>query len=215
MKVTPTIIIVALAVIIFFSVKGCLDAKKSISSMAHNYAIMQDSAKHWKDKFGQEHATKEVVSGQTKEIRTYYGAQIDSMAELLKIKPKQVKSIVYVPIKASFDLDSLRDALARIDTLRTTDTLHTVDTIHGKMDVNALMSLTRYSKGTGFLGLKKRNFMDVHFDNPVFKPLDVSGFDITDKVKHWSIGPYAGYGWNGDRWAPQVGMSIQYSILKF
>lgn len=89
------------------------------------------------------------------------------------------------------------------------------DTIEGRVQLNGLMSLTKYDKGTGFLHLKKRHYLDVHFNNLIFRPLNVSGFDISDPVRHWSIGPYIGYGWSGDRWAPQMGISLQYSLIRF
>lgn len=211
MKFGTAILLIVLAAGCFFGVKGCINASRSVSKLKDNYAIIQDSAKIYKDKYGIEHAQKELITDQMSRVTTYYGAQIDSMAQLLDIKPKRVKSIVYVPFEADINIDSLKQALASVDTVN----IHSVDTVPGRVKINSIMSLTKYQKGTGFLGLKKKTYLDVSFDNPIFKPLNVSGFDITVKPKHWSIGPYVGYGWMGDKWAPNIGISIQYSLIKF
>lgn len=211
MKLGTAILLIVLAAGCFFGVKGCINASRSVNSLKDNYAIMQDSAKIYKDKYGIAHAQKELVADQMSHVALYYSRQIDSMAALLKIKPKKVKSIIYVPFQADINIDSLRQALASIDTV----SIHSVDTVPGRVKINGIMSLTKYQKGSGFLGLKKKTYLDVSFNNPVFKPLNVSGFDITAKPKHWSVGPFIGYGWLGSKWGPTIGISIQYSLFKF
>src|SRR5699024_7357646 len=96
------------------------------------------------------------------------------------------------------------------DTLKIHDTLHIKDTV-----LNGLMSLTKYEQGTGFLNLRKRQYLDVHFNNPIFKPLNVTGFEITPKPKRFGIGPYIGYGFNGRKWTPSIGISVHYDLIRF
>lgn len=211
MKFWTTILIIGLTVACIFSIRGCIHNAKTTSSFIDAYAAIQDSAKLYQDKYGTAHAQNEALQLEQEQAETFYGRQIDSMASLLKIKPSQVKSIIYVPFQADINIDSLRQELAKVDTL----TIPIRDTVAGRIRFNGLMSLTKYDKGTGFLSLKKTHYLDVHFDDPIFKPLNISGFDISEPVKNWSVGPYVGYGWNGDRWSPQIGISIQYSIIRF
>lgn len=203
---------IGLAVVALFAIKSCTSYRSDLQTVKSLLNDQKQQAEHWRDKYNTEHSTVQQLQVNKKVAEVYFKQNIDSMAALLKIKPKQVKSIVYVPFQADINIDSLKDALAHTDTLKVPvrDTI-----IQGRVKVNGIMSITKYDKGTGFLNLKKRQYLDVHFDNPIFKPLNVTGFDITSPVRHWSIGPYVGYGWNGDRWSPQLGFSIQYSLIKF
>lgn len=38
---------------------------------------------------------------------------------------------------------------------------------------------------------------------------------LPPRTKRWGIGPFIGYGYNGDKWSPVVGAAVQFTLIKF
>ena len=69
--------------------------------------------------------------------------------------------------------------------------------------------LTTYRKN-------KKLYIDAYSLNPNVQLTGITNLQLAnDKQTRFAIGPYVGYGWNGRKWSPSVGVSIQYSFIKF
>jgi hypothetical protein len=75
--------------------------------------------------------------------------------------------------------------------------------------------VTTYFKKKWFLG-KKETFVDAYSLNPNAHISGLVGLKVaTEKPKRFGLGPYIGYGYSGDKWQPSVGLSLQYSLIRF
>ncbi|GAA3917250.1 hypothetical protein GO495_20035 [Chitinophaga oryziterrae] len=60
----------------------------------------------------------------------------------------------------------------------------------------------------------KKTYVDAYSLNPNVHLTGITALRMINR-QHFSIGPYAGYGWNGKTFTPSVGISLQYSFIKF
>jgi hypothetical protein len=60
----------------------------------------------------------------------------------------------------------------------------------------------------------KKTYVDAYSLNPNVHLTGITALRMLNK-QHFTIGPYAGYGWNGKAFTPSVGISLQYSFIKF
>lgn len=174
----------------------------------------QESAQIWSDMFGNEHAKVKQLTQEKEDMKR----QVDSIAEVLKIKPKTITK--YVKAKAKIDTtvkgspgeviiyDTIwaDDGSFRIDTVKE-KTLDFVDTskvpspleIHAKGDslsvkVDIDLSVVDYYKRTRVLGLrigKKVHYTDIGTNNPYVK---FNGAESYKKVEKPPLKLRTGFG---------------------
>jgi hypothetical protein len=60
----------------------------------------------------------------------------------------------------------------------------------------------------------RKTYIDAYSLNPNVHLTGITGLRMLNR-QHFTIGPYAGYGWNGKAFTPSVGISLQYSFIKF
>lgn len=156
--------------------------------------------------------------------------KLDSIADELNIRKKQIKSLTNLITEIKGSISTKVDT-EYVDTGRTKPilTVRYKDawmTLNGQMyggffnatySIKDSLQYVTYQKNGGFLGLgKKKTFLDVKSANPNMKITNMSSVELTKvKDKRWSIGPYIGYGYNGVKFTPSIGIGLQYGLIRF
>lgn len=223
-KMTPWLCCAILLLLLAGAVKSCISPAAVISPIQ---IVKSDSVQYWKDVAGREHARAQVSEGNYATLRAYNDKLIDSVIATLKIQGKQLEGITAIGTQTRAVI------VPKVDTVLVHDqpALHFsyndrwID-IDGVLPAGApqityitrdSLIFTHYRKRTGFLGLGRTvTYLDGYSINPNSKVTGVTDLRfVTDKPKRFGIGPYIGYGYDGLRWAPSMGISLQYSLIKF
>lgn len=131
-------------------------------------------------------------------------------------KPQQITAVGTVTkgtIKPIVDTVYLKDSTTAYN-FRYNDSWLSLNGTIGKTPViNYLfrdsLVLTTYRK-------KKKLYINAYSLNPNVQLTGITNLQIAnDKQTRFAIGPYIGYGWNGRKWSPSMGISVQYSLIKF
>jgi hypothetical protein len=188
--------------------------------------IRDDSISYWRDKFGREHAQKEMAQAGLSVIQSVYGPIIDSVLTALNIQGKQLQQLTLVGLQNSNTVS------LKVDTVFLDSSQHYnfsyqdrwID-LDGRIGKDSYLNystfdslvITGYIKKYGFLGLGRRETMvDVYSINPHSKISGLQGISIQkERAKRFGLGPYAGFGWNGRQWSISGGIALTYDILKF
>lgn len=169
-------VLIVLLLILFARIQSCQTSRAD-----KRLKEQQDSTKYWTDKYGNAHAELQEIILEKEQMKK----QVDSISEVLKIKPKQV--IKY--IKADLIVNTV--LVTDVDTVKITDTAgvgtivydikyrdSTFLSLEGrvpsnpqkfKIGLNAQITYTEYWKRKKILGLKigsKERFIDLGTNNP-------------------------------------------------
>lgn len=201
------ITIIALSAIALIAIRSCHNQQQIVSTVK---AAKNDTATYYRDKYQQEHAQVAILNDSYESARLRFGDEIDSMAALLKVKPNKITEIRYIGLETSVNVDSLCAAIKADTVLK-----YNLDTIQVPhyLNLSTTLSLTKYKKRSGFF--RNTYMLDIHADNPAFHITNTKGFEINEKVKHWHVGPYIGYGIQGSKLGISAGISLSYSIISF
>lgn len=184
----------------------------------------------WKDKYNNEHYKLERLQVDKSVLQVH----ADSLAKLLKIKPKQVQS--YTHIKSGVSLDQKLKSEIKYDTIWE-DGFKTVieyrpfsyndkwidikgdigksDSIH----IKGTDTLTKvnYWKRKWFLGTK-HYYSDFSNSNPYIKIEGLKQVEVKQTKSRWGIGPSiqmsARLG-TPIEFIPTIGLSLQYNLIRF
>jgi hypothetical protein len=229
------LLIIAFGIAVFKVVKAYYD-NYSISMQTKSLQqqkIDLTRAKVWQDKYNQTHIELE----RTKVDKAILEVQVDSLARILKIKPKQVESLTQ--IKSDINLDKPLTITNVVDTIQPKEKGQSpiinkytkfqykdkwIDIVgdvnhKNKIKIQGQDTLTKtdYWKKKWFLG-SRHYYSDISNKNPHINITGVKQVESDIKDTHWSVGPYIGVGYQaGDfsRAQLSVGISLQYSIIKF
>lgn len=216
---------VALLILVaWWAMKGCTDRGKVIHDIKYSIVQREDSLQHYKDKADREHAKRVLSDVDLVTAQVAYRSEIHSLKELVGIKDKQLEAFAMIGTSAT---GSIRP---KVDTVYTNgiagyrftyndEWLKLDGVINERPLINYTMrdslGFSIYHKKKWFLG-KQRTYMDVFSYNPAVSIVGLTGVRInTGRPKRFGVGPYIGYGFDGLRWAPSIGISLQYSIIKF
>jgi hypothetical protein len=183
-----------------------------------------DSLKHYKDAAGREYAQRILAEAGGKAIGIVYRREIDSIKAALSIKEKQLQSFTFAAtVNQGY-------VLLRVDTVFVDSAtayrfayndrwLDISGTVGKNSYLNYKMTdslvFTTYWKRKWLLG-RKTNYIDAYSYNPNVRITGLDGARISIKEPgRIGIGPYLGLGWTGSSWAPSVGLSLHYSIIRF
>jgi hypothetical protein len=164
---------------------------------------------YWKDKYNTEHISK--MAGIIQEPSAFLNA-IKSQT-----KQKDVQEVTAIGTAASGFIHPTVDTVYLSDSttaykLRFQDRWLDLTGEIGKEPVinyrfTDSIIITAYQK-------HKRTYVDAYSLNPNVHLTGITALRIVNR-QHFAIGPYAGYGWNGKAFTPSVGISLQYSFIKF
>lgn len=227
-RVGLTVSILGLLIIVLILLNTCNRIKTKVivdqaitqSDKVERKQIDLQDVKIWKDKYNNEHLKLEVIKVQ-KIVMEHYA---DSLARLLKIKPKQIQSVANVKssveLKEKLVVDTVYvDSTKSYSTFKWSDKWISIKGDIGNTDSISIVgidTLTKidYWKRNWILG-KKRYYTDISNQNPHIK---LTGFKsvevIGKKEKRLGIGPYIGLQFNGTTISPSLGVALSYQLIK-
>lgn len=217
------LIIVLLVLIAWLAIRSCGRKDKELSTRDSIAEIKADSTQYWKDAAGREHASRQVAIGDLASVKAVYRREVDSLKKILKIHEKDIQAFT------ALSLQSSGTVIPKVDTVIIPgDTSYRLQyddkwlTLRGQVgrqsfiqyQVRDSIVFTTYSRRVGLF--KKETFMDGFSLNPNSHLAGIMSVKIAaPPAKRFGVGPYAGYGWDGQRWKPTVGVSVHYSLIKF
>lgn len=195
-----------------------------IEKMVENEKIKNDSTRHYIDENGRLHGEKKALQGTIQEMKAVYPELIDSLKLALEIKEGQLKSVIALGVNNSNTVKLIVDTVWVDSSKYFTYKDPWID-LKGRFGkVNELtyttfdsLHITAYTRKSGFLGLgKKQTFIDAYSLNPHSSIGQLNGVLITEeRPKRIGIGAYVGYGWNGIKLSPQIGIGFNYTLIRF
>jgi hypothetical protein len=209
---------------LFLTMQTCNKHMKASNNLAEAVAHANDTARIWKDRYGREHADRMLIVGDHATIDAIKGQLLDSVSKALGTNKKNIGSI------SAASITSGNEVTGRVDTVYLPGNQKTakLSYIDRWIDIEALASnppklkystfdsiiITTYSKKTGWF--KRAIYVDGYSINPHSRITGITALKIEEiKNKHFCIGPYIGFGFNGTQWKPSVGLSLQYFLIKF
>lgn len=198
MKAKEYFIIILVILVSLLAFKSCQQNKleKQLSDYQERLDNQWDSTRHYKDKYGKEHAVAERILVEKYALQN----ELKWLSKELGIKPKQIKGTTKIvnEIDTFFSIDSFYSD--RYITIVKTDS--TV-----KLKLTDTLQVTDYWKRKWFLGSRKY-YVDIKNSNPYVKTTSILAREIKVKKPTILIGPSINY--NGNL---SVGFSILYYPL--
>jgi hypothetical protein len=219
-----------LVVVILLSVFSCTQYKIRKELKAERQSVeeyFKDSVKYYKNKYGQEVATKKVLIGDKDQLEVLLSKQVDSTNQFkgLYKKYKNVKSAgiietitkidtIYITYDSPLDINVGLGRDFKIDTqdyfISGTAYLTglTIDRIY-------LENKLTFIKGVRKNGWFKPNTysIDVAHSNPHIQTTGIDSYLFTPKKNRFHVGPAIGYDFITGRLSG--GVSIMYSVISF
>lgn len=162
-----------------------------------------------------------------------FKSKIDSLTKELNVKSKSIKSVVEIPV---FTDRTNIQTLFKYDTINTIDTFYVSKsnkfrfddnwlTLIGSVDTDRVvfdtirtynrLTIVSYMKRKHWYSLNKTTYVNVKDDNKHVNNLGLNTFEIQQKPKRFSLSIGVGYGFNGQRFTPNVGLFVGYNMIKF
>lgn len=216
------IIIIIIILVIIISIKSCRDN----NIVATNLKIANDSLnmkiKEYVDDSSNIHAqvqelqlSKSELSTLNESLKNHYLNKIDSLANVLNVKNKEIQSYITVITKTTGQgfgkIDTNYVLMADTTGKNKIDTNYAIHSNDGYLSYNGilkkgiltydyeytmLLNAVRFSKKTGFLGLNKSYYWDVSTNNKNAKIVGLEQFtqNPVSKLKRFSVvvGPSIG-----------------------
>jgi len=189
-------------------------ALRSNSRLQDNLRISNQQAEIWRDKYGRSHGEVERLKLTNKELREAMPALIDSIKRDFKdVKPRTITNVVTVTKVVRdtipFPVDNplgfhYKDRWNEFK-------INTDSTF--SFSVKDSLALVSSRKNFGFLGLKKKNTVEVVSYNPKSTITGLKSIEIVENPKRVGIGIMVGYGMSKDGLSPVVSAGVFYRIF--
>jgi hypothetical protein len=111
------IILIAAILVAIFSFYGKCQSDRKAMQVTDLLHASTDSGKRWIDAYNREHLSKLVLVGERNQMSQLHRSQIDSMAKVLKIKPKQVSGLTTTGVAVSGSVGAATHVIKVIDTV--------------------------------------------------------------------------------------------------
>lgn len=229
MKLNDNLIkIVLLMLVIILSVTTCSQYRKKQklkTQQQSTLSFLEDSVSYYKDKYGEEIATKKILVGGKDQLQILLSKQIDSTQQFKSLYKKYKRisaaSIVNtvtvidsipVPFKFPVEKEFTRDF--KIDNQNYF--------LKGVVNSNGLniKNLTIFNSLTFVMGEKKQGWfksntysIDIKNSNSLIKTIGVDSYVFKPAIKRWTLGPYVGYDFIQQNIS--IGFSLQYGVIRF
>lgn len=170
----------------------------------------------WKDKYNNEH--NRLV--QTQLDNKTFRRQVDSIADLLKVKSQDVESVTSVITKSEV---VIKEKITYIDSLKSfgfskkdnylalNGVIDRIDsTVDIKLGLVDTLTVVPYKKTKFF---KETHYVDITNKNPYNKIVSGYSYSKTDRIKRFGIGPNITYNPIDNK--VSYGIGLQYNIIRF
>lgn len=224
-KLLPWLIVAALVIVAILAFRSCKRNKEQTADVNEIIKIQRDTVHHWTDKEGRDHGRVQLAEADAATLRALYPA-MDEMMRTMKIQQKQIQALTAMSVRTSGEVVPTVDTVVINDKayqhfvyedsyLKLDGILDETPLI--KYEIFDSLTVATFSKRKGFLGLgKKEIFVDAYSTNPNAHIKGLTGLRVaSEPAKRFGVGPCVSFGYNGHEWQPSVGVSLQYSLIKF
>jgi hypothetical protein len=224
-KLLPWLIVAVVIAVCIFAFRACKRGKDDVADVKQIIKIQHDTVEHWTDKEGRDHGRVQLAEADAATLRALYPA-MEEMMRTNKILQKQVQALTSMSVRTTGEVRPTVDTVMIGDKsfqhfvyedkwLKLDGVLDETPLI--KYDIFDSLTVATFYKKRGFLGLgKKEIFVDAYSMNPAAHIKGLQGLRVaSEPAKRFGIGPCISYGFNGTQWQPSVGVSLQYSLVRF
>lgn len=146
---------------------------------------------------------------------------VDSLTKVLKVKEKDLESVT----KAASGIDTGFSSNTNIE-YRPKDTIYSVHKKDNWIDISAyagrdsgkiLLSLKdtlTYTTLTKSRLFSTKRYVDIYHSNPYINTTSAYSLSFKEKQPFMIIGPYVGYGYDGQRFRPSIGVAVTVPLIK-
>lgn len=234
-KYVILILIFITAAIIAF--KSYLKGRSDVQQITTILKAQSDSIDYYKDQNGKLHAQVISQQGSAEIVNAFYKTTIDSLANILNIKDKQILNYINIIDSTAGNFTTMIDTVIKHDTVKQVvriDTSYFVNyadawlkfngtfksnsnLFHGSYKIKDSLTFVTYNKKTGFLGLgPTQYYLNVFSANPNAYITNIKNFNIlTQKSKPFGIGPTLVVSYMNGHMAFVPGIGIVYSLFRF
>jgi hypothetical protein len=225
--ITAAILLIAAVV----SIRSCINNQIAIQNLKENLADTQ-TVKIWKDKYEKEHYQVKDLTGNIEMMKIVHAKIYDSLANILKIKPKEIIRIaktdivthdtIIIPAEnvpndyVTQGCDTFKQTFNYAD--QYTKIKIDVKDRFVKVDYQTEDTLTAvtFIKHTGFLGLYKATYTDFTNSNPRSNIRGLKTLSSVKVEKRFGFGIQVGYGLSSNfKFNPYIGVGLQYNLFRF
>lgn len=213
---TTWVILVLLSVILILGLSNWNVQTKLNRSQneASNYKF---SYTLYKDSLRATHASYEAKMRTLGSLSPQDGVVVDNIAKDLHIKTKDVKSVTTISTQTRAPI-YIRDTIFS-DGHLSINTTKTDSGLIGSYKYVDTATLVTYKKYNTFLGIRyaPKVMGDIHYNNPNTTITGLNSINISDYVRplHWTLGPSIEWTYYNGKFMPFVGVSLQYSLIRF
>tara|TARA_R110000851_G_scaffold97156_4_gene210696 strand:+ start:310 stop:1053 length:744 start_codon:yes stop_codon:yes gene_type:complete len=195
-----------------------------------------DELKTWKNKDGENLAKIQVLETRNEKTFLAFKSQDSTIQQLQKLVRsnrslfKNSRGTAGI-IKSETKIDTIAPTTVTKDTENNPiytafikdkwyniNSVATKDSTRVKLNTFHNISLVMGSEGKGFLK-KKKSFATAKDDNPYSNIKDMRIYNVTEDIKHFVIGPYAGFGATiagpDIKIGWQIGFGVTYKLFEF
>ncbi len=212
-----------LMLISFLAIRSCKRQVQDTTDLADAVEVRQAPPVHYQDASGRDHAVKQEVQASRDVVQIAYRNELDSIKAILKVKDKQIEGLIIAGTRTEATVP-LQSMPVPGDTcsydFSYSDRFFSADGRAGHNSylhyiVTDSLVFVPYWKRSWALG-RKTHYVDAFSYNPNVR---ITGLDaarvIAREPGRIGLGPFVGYGYDGQRWRPTAGISFHYSIIRF
>jgi len=229
-------LVVILLILINFIYQKC-NRGDNVSYTQEYVNKLNQQIKVYKDDSGITHARLKEIDFDRNNQKVLYERQVDSLATALKIKSKSINAVTNVTtvtigngtVHVDQNYDSTKDSNSNKFIVDTTNIFRINDgflNLKGRIKRKMLdynysykedLTIVQYSRNSGFLGLKKENYIDISSSNKNTEITNATNYVIKDKyVNFISLGVGAQMSYYNGNWivTPGIGLYLDLFTIK-
>lgn len=215
------------AIIILFQMAKSSREQKYYSGII---SAKNDTVRTWQDEAGRWRAEATIAQVSKKDLQDFFSLESKQIREDFDIKLKNVtgylRASMYTGDTVLLKTDSTTRIIVQNKNGSDTAIFHYTDiwsrfdaTLHNSQlnlsyQVRDSVTFVSSTKRSGLFGPIHTVLNGIGY-NPNTHINGITGIDIKAPDRRFGIGPYIGYGWNGNKWSPSAGISVHYSLFKF
>ncbi len=219
LKIHRYVIVALIAAIAILSFRACVSRGEKLDQYKEVVQLQHDTIVQYQDVAGNQHAQVAIQQADMEFLKALHAKEIDSILYLLNIKDKQVQGVTMASTSTAATIKPRVDTVF-VDSSHTDYNLTYTDKwlkINGKIGSNNFLKYS-YKDSLIFTTLVTKNLLrvDAYSLNPNTTITGLTSIKIPiPKEKKWGLGPYMGYGFDGNKMQASAGISLHYSLIRF
>jgi len=220
MRYVVLIIVIAVLSVVLF--QTCEDKQAQYHKFKNTTAYLNDSVRFYKNKYGQEVATKTALQGDNEQLGLLLSKTKKELTDLTK-KYKRVKTAVevktvftidtlFVPFSDPIDFTFKRPFVEEKVHYRIKGMVTEQGITFNDINIPSTLSLVIGERKNGLF--KPRTIaIDANVDNPLINIEGLESYIYKPKIKRWGVGVQFGY--DVISLQPSLSVGINYNFIRF